>query len=144
MEPTANGETVYLYSIGIKIEELHDRKLPTYVDDVEIALLTADGAPDLPARAAFFEKLQARGYQAAHRQVYQVGPGLMLNIAIPPHLYRVADLDYLRMQSFKDEKLPSMVRTVGYDLELPDGDAPTTDQRAILLELLKARPIDTA
>lgn len=143
LEPTAAGETVYLYSIGIKVEALHDRRLPTYVDDVESSLVTANGDPDLPARAAFFDKLQARGYQPAHRQVYEVGPGLMLNVAIPPHLYRLADLDYLRLESFKDERLPSMVRSIGYDLELPDGDVPIVDERAVLLELLRAQPIDT-
>src|SRR6266851_3612633 len=33
LEPTAVGETVYLYSLGMKAEPLHDRKLTTYVDE---------------------------------------------------------------------------------------------------------------
>ena len=66
----------------------------------------------------------------------------MLNVAIPPRLYRAADLDYLRLESFKDETLPSMVRSIGYDLELPDGGAQALDERAVLLELLRAPPID--
>jgi len=144
LEPSSDGETVWLFSIGIKIQALHDRKLPDYVDDVARWLVTPQGDADLPAQAAFFERLEARGYQPAHRQVYEVGAGLMLNVAIPAHLYRASDLDYLRLASFKDETLPSMVRSIGYDLELPDGATPTVDDRVVLLELLKAQPIGAA
>ena len=143
LEPTAAGENVFLYSIGIKIEALHDRRLPTYVDDVVRLLITSGGHADVAAQAAFSDRLQARGYYPAQRQLYEVGPGLMLNVAIPPHLYRASDLDYLRLESFKDATLPSMVRGIGYELELPDGGT-ALDEKDVFLELLRAQPIDTA
>lgn len=141
LEPSAEGETVYLYSLGIKTELLHDRKLTAYIDDVAQWLVTASGEADSQALGTFNDKLAARGYDPSHRALYGVGPGLMLNVALPARLYRVADLDYLRVESFKDNSLPSMVRTIGYELELPDNEASTIDERAVLLDLLKADPL---
>ena len=141
LEPTAVGETVYLYSLGIKTELLHDRKLTAYIDDVAQWLVTASGEADTQALGIFYDMLTARGYDPSHHSLYQVGPGLMLNVALPARLYRVADLDYLRVESFKDNSLPSMVRTIGYELELPDNEASTIDERAVLLDLLRADPL---
>jgi hypothetical protein len=141
LEPTSVGEIVYLYSIGIKAEFLHDRKLTTYIDDVIRFLLTAEGKPDTQVQARFFAKLEGRGYHEAHRALYDVGPGLMINGALPARLYRVTDLDYLRIASFKDEKLPSMVRGIDYDLELPDGLAQGVDEQSVFRELMTSHPI---
>ncbi|HEV2033228.1 MAG TPA: PD-(D/E)XK motif protein [Candidatus Dormibacteraeota bacterium] len=141
LEPAAVGETVYLYSVGIKPELLHDRKLTTYVDEVVRALVTPQGEADAQARARFFEKLETRGYHEAHRALYDVGPGLMINGALPARLYRASDLDYLRIGSFKNELLPSMVRNVYYDLELPDGLAHGVDERAVFHELISSHPV---
>lgn len=141
LDPTAVGETVYLYSLGIKAELLHDRKLTTYVDDVVRLLLTAKGKPDSQARARFFEKLGAHGYHEEHRGLYDVGPGLMINGALPARLYRASDLDYLRIGSFKNDVLPSMVRNVGYDLELPDGLAQGVDEQAVFHGLISSNPV---
>jgi hypothetical protein len=140
LEPAAAGEIIYLYSLGIKTEELHDRKLTTYIDDVVALLLTADGEPDEQARSRFFAKLEARGYYNEHRALYEVGPGLMLNGMLPARLFRAGDLDYLRVASFKDNTMPSMVRNVGYDLEVPDGEA-LNDERSVFLELITSDPI---
>lgn len=141
LEPTTPGEIVYLYSLGIRAELLHDRKLTTYVDDVARFLLTPQGEPDLYARARFFEKLEARGYHEAQRPLYEVGPGLMISAALPPRLFRAADLDYLRVGSFKNDVLPSMVRTVGYDLELPDGLAGNVDEQVVFRTLISSNPV---
>jgi len=141
LEPSAVGETVYLYSMGIKAEFLHDRKLTSYVDDVSRALLTPNGHADPQARARFFEKLGARGYLEEHRPLYEVGPGLMINSALPARLFRASDLDYLRLGSFKNDVLPSMVRNVGYDLELPDGLAQNVNEQAAFTDLISFDPI---
>jgi hypothetical protein len=141
LEPSAPGEIVYLYSLGMRAELLHDRKLTTYIDDVVVSLITSRGDPDLSARARFFEKLVARGYHEAHRPLYDVGPGLMISAALPARLFRAADLDYLRIESFKNETLPSMVRNVGYDLELPDGLAVGVDEQAVFRELISSNPL---
>jgi hypothetical protein len=141
LEPTSVGETVYLYSLGLKPELLHDRKLTTYVDDVVRFLVTPQGEPDIQARARFFEKLEARGYHEAHRALYDVGPGLMVNGALPARLFRATELDYLRIGSFKNDVLPSMVRNIGYDLELPDGLAQNVDeQNAVFHQLISSNP----
>lgn len=141
LEPSAVGETVYLYSIGIKAEFLHDRKLTAYVDDVVRILLTPQGQPDPQTRARFYEKLGSRGYQEQHRPLYEVGPGLMINASLPARLFRASDLDYLRLGSFKNESLPSMVRNIGYDLELPDGLAEGVDEQAVFRELISSDPV---
>ena len=141
LEPASAGEEVFLYSLAIKVEGLHDRKLPSYIDDVRNLITASNGDPDLAAQAAFFDKLESRGYQAAHREIYEVGPGLMLNPEIPPRLYRVWDLDYLRLESFKDATIPSIVRSIGYDLELPDGGL-AIDETNVLIHLLDAHAID--
>ncbi len=141
LEPTAVDENVYLYSIGIKAELLHDRKLTAYIDDVARLVITPQGQPDAPALARFFDKLEARGYHRTHRPLYDVGPGLMINGALPARLYRATDLDYLRMGSLKNDTLPSMVRNVGYDLELPDNLAPDVNELAVFRELISSPPI---
>jgi hypothetical protein len=140
LEPTAVGEVVYLYSIGMRVELLHDRKLTSYIDDVVRYLLTQQGQPDSQARARFLEKLAMRGYYEEHRSLYEVGPGLMINSALPARLYSASDLDYLRIGSFKNETLPSMVRNIGYDLELPDGLAEGVDEHAVFHALITSRP----
>jgi hypothetical protein len=140
LEPTREGEVVYLYSIGLRAELLHDRKLTTYIDDAVRLLITQDGEPDEQARATFFQKLESRGYHEAHRALYEVGAGLMINGALPARLYPVSNLDYLRMDSFKNDTLPSMVRNVGYDLELPDG-GPQTDDVEVFRTLITSDPV---
>jgi hypothetical protein len=141
LEPSAVGETVYLYSMGIKAEFLHDRKLTSYVDDVVRVLLTPQGQPDPQTRARFFEKLGTRGYQEQHRPLYEVGPGLMINAALPARLFRASDLDYLRLGSFKNDILPSMVRNIGYDLELPDGLGQDVGEQEVFRALISSEPI---
>ena len=141
LEPSAEGEVLYLYSIGIRVERLHDRKLTAYVDDVARLLVTQQRKSDPQAQARFFEKLAARGYHEAHRALYDVGPGLMINGALPARLYRVSDLDCLRTSSFKNEEQPSMVRNIGYELELPDGLDQPLDKDAIITELIQSPPI---
>ena len=141
LEPTAVGESVYLYSIGMKTEQLHDRKLTTYVDDVLRLIVTPKGEPDAQSRGAFIDKLAARGYHEAHRALYEVGPGLMINSALPARLFRTSDLDYLRLNSFKNEALPSMVRNVGYDLELPDGLAQGIVEEEVFNGLITSYPL---
>jgi Putative PD-(D/E)XK family member, (DUF4420) len=141
LEPSAAAEIVYLYSIGMKSEALHDRKLTAYVDDVVRGLVTPQGQPDSQARARFFEMLESRGYYEAQRALYDVGPGLMLNGDLPARLYRTSELDYLRIGSFKNETLPAMVRNIGYDLELPDGLSHRVDERAVFRSLIRSHPV---
>jgi hypothetical protein len=141
LEPSAENEIVYLYSIGIKPERFHDRKLTAYVDDVVRLLVTQERKNDPQAQARFFEKLASRGYDEAHRPLYDVGPGLMFNGALPARLYRASDLDCLRMSSFKNDAQPSMVRNIGYSLELPDGLDETLDEDYIFTELIQSPPI---
>jgi hypothetical protein len=132
---------LYLYSIGIRVERLHDRKLTAYVGDVARLLVTQRRKSDPQAEARFFEKLATRGYDEAHRALYDVGPGLMLNGALPARLYRASGLDCLRTSSFKNDEQPSMVRNIGYNLELPDGLDQPLDENAIFTELIQSPPI---
>ncbi len=141
LEPTAAGEKVYLYSIGMKAELLHDRKLTTYVDEVVRLLVTPQGEPDPQARSRFIEKLEGRGYHGAHRTLYEVGPGLMINSSLPARLFLASDLDYLRISSFKNDELPSMVRNIGYDLEFPDGLAQKVDEEKVFHDLIASDPV---
>ena len=65
----------------------------------------------------------------------------MRNAALPARLYRVTDLDYLRTSSFKSEAQPSMVRNIGYDLELPGFLDQPLNGDAIFTELIQSPPI---
>ena len=64
----------------------------------------------------------------------------MINGALPAQLYPVSTLEYLRMGSFKNETLPSMVRNVGYDLELPDGGL-QPDEVSVFRALITSDPV---
>ena len=60
--------------------------------------------------------------------MYNSGSGLLANPMLPPKLYRVEDLDRLRVTSFKKGQLPSMVTPISYEIDvsaepLSDGEA---------------------
>jgi hypothetical protein len=142
LEPLAANERVYLYSLGIRRERLHDRKLPTFVDEVEALLVSASGSPDAQAIERFRSKLRSYGYDPAQREAYEYGPGLMLNENMRPRLFSVDALDCLRVSSFKEDQLPQMVREVSYSLELPDDVHDDLDEEAVLLSVIRAPAIE--
>lgn len=142
LEQLAEGEQVYLYSLGILRERLHDRKLPTYIDEIEALMLDGNGAIDLQAVERFRAKLQLYGYDPAEREAYEYGPGLMLNESMRARLYPVATLDCLRMASFKGDQLPGMVRDVSYYLELPEDVPDGFNEADVLLSLISSPAIE--
>ncbi len=142
LEPLAEGEQVYLYSLGIQRERLHDRKLPTYIDEIEALLRDGTGAVDFQALERFRGKLRSYGYDSEKRDAYEYGPGLMLNESMRARLYPVAGLDCLRMSSFRRKQLPGMVRDVSYFLELPEDAPGGFDEEDVLLSLISSPSIE--
>lgn len=138
LEPLAPGEQAYLFSVGIKSEPTFERKLPTFVSDVVSEIVGPDGNSDPDAIHAFSTKLASAGYHSRFDELYASGPGLLPNAAMPSKLFRVDDLDRVRLSSFKGNQLPAMVTAVSYDLDVsaePLGEAET---EAVLLSLIKS------
>lgn len=125
LDPQA-GEEVFLFSMGAKVDPGAPRKLPDYVADVLNLLTTPAGEPDKDLQVRFAEALEAVGYVEDAVQVYRGGPGFM-HFHLPPKLYREVDLDRVRLQSFKNDRLPSMVVDVSYTIEV--GAQPLTDSQ---------------
>ena len=127
----------YLFSVGVKSDPTIPRKLPTYVADVINQLVRADGTPDTGTRDLMWEKLAAIGYRTNDEPRYLTAPGLAVNNGLPPKLFRVEDLDRIRLNSFKNDILPTMVTGVSYDLELLATPLTPADEESVLNEFLR-------
>ena len=128
-------EDVYLFSVGIRADSSAPRKLPDFIADVENLLIDASGNRDHDLVGEFHDGLRLYGYDSASVNIYNSGPGF-LNFHLRPALFRECDLDRLRMSSFKEDKLPSMVAGVSYSLAVTSQEVTETEEREILLKLL--------
>ena len=125
------AEDVYLFSVGVRLDPTAPRKLPDAVAEVRQLLVGADGSPDEAAQAQFDEGLVRYGYDHSQESVYRAMPGI-LNLHLPPRLFRAADLDRLKLTSFKGDALPSMVSEVAYVLEAASQElSPAQEQEAL-------------
>ncbi|HEY1267321.1 MAG TPA: PD-(D/E)XK motif protein [Candidatus Binatia bacterium] len=117
LDPQSADEEVFLFSLGMRLDPSAPKKLPDYLTEVEAGLVTTAGTKDEEAVSHFHEELRRYGYDQAYESLYRSQPGFS-----PPHLpptfYREIDLERVRISSFKDDKLPSMVVNVGYDMEV--------------------------
>lgn len=137
LEPQDGEERVYLYSVGIRTDPSAPRKLGRYVDDIIALLRMPDGTPDDQAVADYRRRLLSIGLDWERLGEYDTQPGY-LPPHLPPALFRVADLDRLRLASFVDGKLPSMVVGVSYDLEVLADPVGASEERDVLQSLLAA------
>jgi hypothetical protein len=128
-------EEVLVFSLGAKLDQSAPRKLPDFVADVQALLIDGAGSPDEDLRARFRERLEAYGYVQEMEQVYRGGPGF-LNFHLPPRMYREKDLDRVRVGSFKNDQLPSMVLDVSYILEIRAPELDDANEAKVLDRLL--------
>jgi hypothetical protein len=138
--PASETELVYLYSIGIRREPTVSRSLPDYVFDLVSQIVVASGEPDVTALDALWLSLSSAGYDKSHDDLYRSGGGFIPNPSLPPRLYRVGELDGLRLTSFRGDSLPSMVRSVSYDLEV-GGEALSSTETQLALESFVTAPV---
>ena len=140
LEPQTSTESVFVYSIGIKLDPSAQRKLPDFIQDVVNALVNDDGSPDVKAQEVFLAKALDYGYAPESEAAYRMLPGFA-KAHLPPALFREADLDRLRLTSFVGGALPSMVPAVEYDLRLDVPPLPPNQRDEALLRLLREAPL---
>jgi hypothetical protein len=130
-----NGEEVYVCSLGVRLDPTAARKLPAFVEDVAALITKPDDSPDQDALESFFKALREYGYDDGHRKLYDAGPGFM-GFHLPPKLFREADLDRVRLSSFKTDRFPRMVNEVMYLLQLQTEALAPAEEREVLTRLL--------
>jgi len=136
LEPQEADERVYVFSVGLKADLSAPKKLPDFVQEVELNLINDDGSVDAEAVEKFRKQCEAYGYHPRHADLYRGSAGY-LKPHLPPALFPESDLDRLRLSSFVNGALPGMVVSVSYVLDIkgpPLADAETED---VLRELLK-------
>jgi hypothetical protein len=140
LEPHAPDEAVFLFSVGLHMDTSAPKKLPDYINDIEASLLDNAGRPDEQAILIFCEGLKGYGYDKAQTGLYRSQPGFA-----PPHLspalYPEESLDRLRLSSFREDRLPSMVIGVGYTLEVQGPGLSPERERSVLERLVRAPSI---
>ncbi len=134
---THGQETIFLFSVGARLDPTAPRKLPDIVNECRQLLLSLDGSPDEDARMQYDEVVQRYGYDASQEAVYRALPGV-LNFHLPPRFYRVSDLDRLRLTSFKGDAPPSMVSEVSYVLDVRATELSPGEEQELLLSLLRS------
>lgn len=141
LEPTSCSEQAYLYSVGIKSEPTNNRKLPTYVADAVNGVVDANGLPVTTAVQVLYEKLKSAGYESQFDDLYSSEPGLVPNPLMPPRLFRLDELDRVRISSFKGDQLPSMVTAVSYEINVSASPLTEHDMDSVLISLLTSPAI---
>jgi hypothetical protein len=140
LDAQSPDEEVFLFSLAMRLDPSAPKKLPDYLAEVEAGLVTTTGAKDEEAVWQFREQLLRYGYDPAYESLYRSQPGFA-----PPHLpatlYRERDLERVRISSFKDNRLPSMVINVGYDLEVHGAGLSGDEADAVVKRLLLATPL---
>lgn len=137
LEPIGD-EKVYVYSVGVRLDASAPRKLPDFVQDIVQYLVCGDGSPDLDLIAEFYRDLREYGYEPAREGLYRSMPGF-LNFHLLPRLYREAELDRVRLTSFKGDELPRMVREVSYRIELLAPELNSVEEKVVVRSLLQPR-----
>jgi hypothetical protein len=135
LAPQEAGESVYLFSVGIRQDASAPRKLPQYLEDVESLLVDQSGNPDALALAHFRKQLKAYGFDWADRSIYERQHGFLAP-HLPPALFRETDLRRLTESDFVEGKLPETVRSLSYDLEIVAPTLSNEEIEAVLDELL--------
>jgi hypothetical protein len=137
LEPHAEGEDVFLFSVGIASDRSSPRKLPVFISDVG-ALLRDDDA----AVALFNARLETCGYDARRRSAYEALPGYR-PFHLPPALFSCVHLDGLKLTSFKNDSLPAMVgREISWPLVVKSAAMTADEARAVFRRLLAAAPLN--
>lgn len=131
------AEEVFVYSLGVRRDPTAPRKLTAFIEDAAALITRTDGTPDEDALAHFHKALLAYGYERANEKLYAAGPGFM-NFHLQPRLFRERDLDRVRLSSFKNDRLPSMVNEIMYLLELRSAELSVQDERVVLALLLQS------
>lgn len=135
LDPQNDGEEVFLFSVGLKRDPSAPRKLPEFVHDVVVRLVTPSGEPDEVLRAQFREKLAEYGYDQAKEDYYRACHGFQ-----PPHLpqslFREAQLERLRKSSLVGGALPGMVVSVSYTLSVTCPPLSAQEAEAAMIQLL--------
>lgn len=129
------GEEVFLFSLGIKVDSSAPKKLPDYVADVMGLLVTSEHQPDGDLQAQFERHLSAYGYDSGRESLYRACPGF-LNFHLAPKLYRENQLDRVRISSFKGDALPSMVVDVSYRIDVQAPELSASEEKEVLRRLL--------
>jgi hypothetical protein len=129
---TDESEYLFIYSMGLRHDLSYRKCLTDYVDEIITQLVSIDGRPLTDARDRFEAKLNSAGYDRSHDSLYRSGPGILQNANLPARLFRVEDLERLRITSFKNDALPRMVVNVSYDLELSAEPVTRDDMNAAL------------
>ena len=142
--PLAPGETVFLYSVGLKTEPTSPKSLPVHIAEVDAELVKADGGRDELAADTFSQILSTAGYDSSHEHIYATQPGVMPNPALPPRLFDVSHMDVLSLASFKNDRLPKMVRAVSYQLEVLSDPLDSLSSKEALGRLITSVPLGAA
>jgi hypothetical protein len=140
LDPQSPGESVYVYSLGVKTDMSAGKKLPHFVADVEAQLVTAHGEPDEDARVRFWQQLMSYGYDKGLESFYLGAPGY-LKPHLPGALYKESALARLQYESFVGGTLPSMVRSVAYTLEITAESLSDAEAESVLEQLILSAAI---
>jgi len=127
LDPSANGEEVFVFSVGLRSDPSTARKLPDFVADVESQCVDTAGTIDQVDLSMLRQQLQQYGYESEHEELYRTGPGFM-KPHLPPAMFPEQELARLRSDSFVGGALPRDFIGVTYTLEIK-GD-PMSDHSA--------------
>lgn len=142
LDPQSLDEEVFLFSLGMRRDASAPKKLPDYLAEVERGLVTASGTRDDEAVAMFNEQLSRYGYNPAYEGIYRAQSGFSPP-HLPPTLFRERDLDRVRITSFKNDRLPTMVVGVGYELEVHGPGLAADAADAVLTRLMLATCLES-
>ncbi len=140
LEPHDAGESVYVFSIGLRLDASAPRKLPHLIADVEAQITTHVGKPDLAAIDAFRSQVAAYGYDFKREESYRGQPGF-LSPHLPGAIFDERRLERLRMDSFVNSSLPSMVLGLTYTLQLTCAPLDDDEFDAVLARLVTSPPV---
>lgn len=140
LDPQEEGEEGYLFSVGLRSDPTAPRKVGRFIQDVEELLCDRTGRTDEPAREHFRRKLRSYGlsYETVHQ--YDSEPGLLVPHLIPA-LFRITDLDRLKLTSFVNSKLPSMVVSVSFDLDIACDPLTESEGTDVIRRLLRTKSV---
>jgi hypothetical protein len=140
LDPQSEIEDVYLFSVGLRRDPSAPKKLPDFINDVRGRLITPSGARDDHAQSLFATQLSEYGYDSSQESLYRALPGF-LPPHLPPALFSEKNLARVRKSSFQGGRLPRMVVSVGYTLDVDCAPLPPTEFEATLSKLLEGKPL---
>lgn len=129
LEPQGD-EQVYVFSLGAHLDSTAPRKLPDIIAELRALL-----ASDERAQKLFDEAVAKYGFDESLASQYRAMPGV-LNFHLPPKFFRASQLDCLRLSSFKNDALPTMVDEVMYILDIKSPELSPEEEKALLHSLL--------